>query len=80
MAQCRGVHLLLLLFAVFLSCLDISLAASADAITTIQVDGVNVTIDNEVCEVAGWRVSFDNPAARSSLCEHRRLLDHQHNL
>ena len=62
MAQCRGV-LLLLSFAALLSCLDTSSAASVDATTTTEVDGVNVTVSNEVCEVAAWRVSFGSPSA-----------------
>ena len=34
---------------------------SADAVATIQVDGANVTVDNEVCETAAWRVSATLP-------------------
>lgn len=60
MAQCRGI-LLLLSSAVLLSCLDISSAASLNATTQIEVDGVNVTVDNQVCEVAAWRVSSCRP-------------------
>lgn len=56
MAQCSCV-LRLLSFAVLLSCLGTSSAASADATTIIEVDGVNRTVDSEVCEVAAWRVS-----------------------
>ena len=47
---------LLLLAGLFVSlCVPSTLAA--DAVATVQVDGVNVTVDNEVCETAAWRVS-----------------------
>lgn len=80
MPLCRG-SLLLLSFAVLLSCLSTSSAASVDATTTIEVDGVNVTVDNEVCEVAAWRVSSWQPSARSfGGWDRYRLLHTQHNL
>lgn len=33
-----------------------SFSAATDSAFTAEVDGVNVTIDNGVCEVAAWRV------------------------
>lgn len=54
MTGCSNV-LPLLSCAILLSCLGFS--AAAGAAFTAEVDGVNVTVDNEVCEVAAWRVS-----------------------
>ena len=66
-----------MLFAVLLCCLSFSSAASADATTaiTVEVDGVNVTVDNEVCDVAAWRVSSWQPFCLSGGCERYRLLN-----
>lgn len=47
--------------AVLLVCLC-SRPVVSDAVATIEVDGANVTVDNEVCHTAAWRVS-----ARTSL-------------
>ena len=47
----------LLPVALWILCLCSRPVASQDAVATIEVDGANVTVDNEVCHTAAWRVS-----------------------